>query len=202
MNWYVRLLQKYPYRMAVTSTSSLFMIGDCVSQRYFSDKPYEPMRTARAGIYACAFAPAMTAWFRFLGQQQLPVIAKVAIDQAVFAPSSIGYYFSVMGLLEGKSPDTIWQSLKNQYWDTLKCGWMIWPAFQLFNFGIVPPNFRVLASNCCGLVWNTFLAYQNANKMEKGHVADLVIEEVKEEVKEVKQEVLAEVKVIKGFVKQ
>lgn len=173
-----------------------------MSQKFFSDKVYDPMRTARAGIYACAFAPAMTAWFRFLGKQQLPLLAKVGIDQAVFAPSSIAYYFTVMGLLEGKSVDTIYQSLVNQYWDTLKCGWMIWPAFQLFNFGLVPPNFRVLASNGCGLLWNTFLAYQNANKMTKGDVAGLIVEEVKEEVMEVKQEVLKEVKVIKGFVKQ
>lgn len=188
--------------MAVTSTSSLFMVGDCVSQRYFSDKPYDPMRTARAGIYAVAFAPAMAAWFRFLHKQQLPLLAKVAIDQTIFAPFAIGYYFTIMGVLEQKRPETIWQSLKNQYWETLKCGWLIWPAFQLFNFGMVPPNFRVLASNCCGLVWNTFLAYQNANKMEKGTITETLVEEIKEEILEVKEEVLAEAKVIKGIFKQ
>lgn len=47
---------------------------------------------------------------------------------------------------------------------TFISGSLFWPAANLINFMTVPPAGRVLYANAAGLLWNTFLSYENSTK--------------------------------------
>lgn len=96
------------------------------------------------------FGPVATKWFQFLQHRiQLPtpgrtLVARVATDQLVCAPTMIGVFLSSMSVLEGSDPR---EKLQRTYWDALRTNWMIWPALQGVNLYLVPLQYRVLVVN-------------------------------------------------------
>lgn len=70
-------------------------------------------------------------------------------------------FFTFMTLAEGKSLDDAKANWKREFWPTLKTNWILWVPFQAFNQGVVPLQYRLLASNLVNIPWNTFLSYVN-----------------------------------------
>lgn len=107
-------------------------------------------------------------------------VAKVSVDQLIFAPIiSIPLYYSIMTYLEdpfdskSENLNKIDQKLKNNWWDTLKTNWIVWPAFQLFNFGFIPVKFNLLVVNIISIGWNCYLSLV-LNDQDSDHIIDKV----------------------------
>lgn len=66
-----------------------------------------------------------------------------------------------MTLAEGGTLDDAKAKWRREFWPTLKTNWVLWVPFQAFNQGIVPLQYRLLASNLVNIPWNTFLSYVN-----------------------------------------
>lgn len=90
----------------------------------------------------------------------------MAMDQMIFAPSFIATFFTTTGILFGKSFEDIKMKFNNQYLDTMKTNYKIWPAVQMINFYFVPLQHRVFVVNFVAIFWNTYLSWA-ANKSEK-----------------------------------
>lgn len=174
---------------AVT-TGSLFGIGDVSAQFLFPTadmastnrkkkerNSYDFARTARAVIYgSMIFSFIGDKWYKFLNfKVVLPIkpkyswfnqLYRVTVDQLLFAPLGLPFYFGCMTAMEGKSMKYAKEKIKEQWWDTLKTNWLVWPAFQLFNFSLVPIQHRLLAVNVVAIFWNTFLSYKNSISLE------------------------------------
>ncbi|CCE66031.1 hypothetical protein TPHA_0O00610 [Tetrapisispora phaffii CBS 4417] len=94
-------------------------------------------------------------------------ILRVGVDQLLFAPLSIPFYFICMSVLEhptNKIPvhvPEIKEKLNKLWLSTLLTNWKIWPFFQLINFSIIPLQFRLLTVNFMAIFWNTYLSYTN-----------------------------------------
>lgn len=71
----------------------------------------------------------------------------------------LGAYLFGMSLLEGKSVKESAENVKSKFWYGLKCNWLLWPAANLVNFGLVPVKFQVLYYNFISMFWNMFLSY-------------------------------------------
>ncbi len=57
--------------------------------------------------------------------------------------------------------------MRDKFWYTLKRSWLLWPAANAINFGMVPLKFQVLYFNFISMFWNMFLSYaQNVYKPE------------------------------------
>lgn len=99
---------------------------------------------------AAVFGPVATKWFQFLqnrinlGSPGKTLVARVATDQLVCAPTMIGVFLSSMSLMEGGDPR---EKLKKTYWEALRTNWTIWPALQTVNLYLVPLQYRVLTVN-------------------------------------------------------
>ncbi len=111
------------------------------------------------------FGPAATTWFRFLQRNvnlrttNRAILARVALDQGVFAPTFIGIFLSSMAVLEGSRPQ---EKLEKNYKPALLTNYMIWPFVQLVNFKFVPLDHRVLFVNLISIGWNCYLSYLNS----------------------------------------
>lgn len=171
---YNNLLIKRPLITNVLTTGVLFGAGDYLAQA-FSNEKYDYRRTTRAVIYgSLIFAPLGDKWYKFIGKYQrthsgqlkygqyLNLALTVGADQLVFAPFvAIPTYFSIMTLMKNQfenENNKISDNLKKNYWTTLQSNWLVWPAFQLVNFAIVPVHFRLLAVNVFSIAWNCYLS--------------------------------------------
>jgi protein Mpv17 len=125
-----------------------------VERRGFANQDWA--RTGRMAFYGgCIFGPAATTWFGFLqrkvvipGRPNLEIVARVALDQTVFASTNLFVFLSTMAVLEGTDPR---EKLKSTYATALQKNWMVWPAVQFTNFKFVPLDQRVLVVNVISL---------------------------------------------------
>lgn len=112
------------------------------------------------------FGPAAATWYKFLQQKvnlgtaNRTILARVACDQLIFAPTFIGIFLSSMAVLEGTSPR---EKLAKSYKPALMTNYLIWPFVQLVNFKFVPLQHRLLFVNLVSIGWNCYLSYLNSS---------------------------------------
>jgi protein Mpv17 len=116
----------------------------------------ELARTGRMALYGgCIFGPAATKWFGFLqrkvvfpGRPNTEIVARVLVDQTVFASTNLFVFLSTMALMEGTDPR---EKLASTYGTAIQKNWMLWPAVQFVNFKFVPLEHRVMLVNFVAL---------------------------------------------------
>lgn len=199
---YNQLILKGPLVTNMLTTGFLFGTGDFMAQKFFSDPQtspkYDYIRTLKAvGYGGLVFAPVGDKWYKLLNKMKFPISKstrtsmgskkllaldtglRVAGDQLIFAPFiGIPMYYTVMTFWEFK-PDplkNIKSKLNDNLWDTLTTNWLVWPAFQVLNFGLIPVQFRLLAVNVISIGWNCYLSYVLNDK--KDHLLDVKEEEI------------------------
>ncbi|KAJ9137612.1 Protein sym-1 [Coniochaeta hoffmannii] len=169
LGWYQARLAARPLLTQSITTSVLFAVGDITAQQLVEKKGFQNhdlARTGRMALYGgTIFGPAATTWFKFLQRNvnlrsaNSTILARVALDQGVFAPTFIGIFLSSMAVLEGTSPQ---EKLEKSYKPALLTNYMIWPFVQLVNFKFVPLHHRVLFVNVISIGWNCYLSYLNS----------------------------------------
>ncbi|KAL1879336.1 hypothetical protein VTK73DRAFT_7173 [Phialemonium thermophilum] len=170
LRWYQARLAARPLLTQAVTTSVLFGVGDVVAQQLVEKKgleKHELARTGRMALYGgTIFGPAAATWFRFLQRNvnfksaNATILARVACDQGLFAPTFIGVFLSSMAVLEGVSPK---EKLEKYYANALKTNYMVWPFVQLVNFKLVPLDHRLLFVNVISIAWNSYLSYLNSS---------------------------------------
>ncbi|SCV04897.1 LANO_0G13828g1_1 [Lachancea nothofagi CBS 11611] len=194
LNFYATSLKKNPKTTNAIMTGSLFGLGDAIAQVSFptqkadptkpngksDSRGYDIARTVRAITYgSLIFSFIGDKWFKTLnGKVKFAnkpanhwsnLLLRVGTDQLLFAPACIPFYFGVLTLMEGESLQKADQKIRAVWWDILKTNWMVWPAFQLVNFSLVPLQHRLLAVNMLAIFWNTFLSFRNSEASNKDH---------------------------------
>lgn len=176
--WYQARLAARPLLTQAVTTSILFAVGDITAQQLVESRPasspgssapsHDYLRTARMALYGGAvFGPAAATWFKFLSRHvtfpsspRKTMLARVAVDQGVFAPVFIGVFLSSMAVMEGGSPK---EKLGKNYWSALSTNWLVWPWVQMVNFTFVPLHHRVLFVNVVSIGWNCYLSFLNSS---------------------------------------
>ncbi|KAL2256324.1 hypothetical protein VTK26DRAFT_1850 [Humicola hyalothermophila] len=170
LRWYQARLVARPLLTQAITTSILFAVGDITAQQIVEKKTVEKhdiARTGRMALYGgVVFGPAAATWFKFLQRHvnlrspNATMLARVAVDQGVFAPTFIGVFLSSMAVLEGTAPR---EKLERNYAAALTSNYMLWPFVQMVNFKLVPLEHRVLFVNVISIGWNCYLSYLNSS---------------------------------------
>ncbi|KAI1497066.1 hypothetical protein F5X99DRAFT_398217 [Biscogniauxia marginata] len=171
LRWYQRKLASRPLLTQAVTTAVLFAVGDITAQQAVEKKGLEKHELARTGrmfLYGGAvFGPAATTWFGILQRhvvlrnKNAEMLARVAADQLLFAPTFIGVFLSSMAVMEGSSPR---DKLAKSYVPALQTNYLIWPFVQMANFKLVPLEHRVLVVNVVSIGWNCYLSMVNSQK--------------------------------------
>lgn len=93
-----------------------------------------------------------------MSNKRVEMLARVAMDQTLFAPTMIAAFLSSMATMEGVSAK---KRLDKSWWSALQTNWMVWPFVQSINFTFVPLQFRVLFANLVSIGWNCYLSWVN-----------------------------------------
>ncbi|KIP02680.1 hypothetical protein PHLGIDRAFT_32113 [Phlebiopsis gigantea 11061_1 CR5-6] len=172
---YNSFLQRRPMLAQCATSGVLFGLSDVVAQQAVEQKGFSKhdyTRTLRATFYGgCLFGPAVTKWFQFLNRLQFSsprkaVMYRVYMDQFMFAPVVIGFYFGSMTLMEGNGVAEAVSRIEKAYVPTVLANWMVFVPTQLINFGFVPHHLRVLTVGVVSLFWNTYLSMVNNGTKE------------------------------------
>ncbi|KAI0797826.1 hypothetical protein C8Q75DRAFT_20818 [Abortiporus biennis] len=184
---YNAALIRRPMITQCATAGILFATGDVIAQQVIEKKrdKHDFMRTARLGFYGGAmFGPIVTKWFQFLNRLQFAtptkaVMYRTYLDQFVFTPAIVGFFFGSMTFLEGKGVSDAIERINEAYAPTLVRNWGVFIPTQLINFSIVPPHFRFVVVGVVSLFWNTYLSAVNAQKQqeqsEHHHLAPLAL---------------------------
>ncbi|EGX89906.1 integral membrane protein, Mpv17/PMP22 family, putative [Cordyceps militaris CM01] len=169
LRWYNGRLAARPLLTQSITTAVLFATGDITAQQLVDQRgldKHDFSRTGRMALYGgVVFGPAATTWFNFLSRRiTLPnkraeILARVAVDQSVFAPTMIGLFLSSMATMEGASAQ---ERLEKTWWPALQTNWMVWPFVQTINFAFLPLQYRVLFANVVSIGWNSYLSWVNS----------------------------------------
>lgn len=81
-------------------------------------------------------------------------VGSTLIDNLVHSPVFyIPTFFMSTEIMRGKSFEDAWAHLQNGYKVTVLSTWAMWVPLQLWNFSIVPPQFRVLVLAAGGFIY-------------------------------------------------
>lgn len=95
--------------------------------------------------------------------RHLETVARVIVDQSVFAPTMIGVFLGSMAVLEGNDPR---RKVETTWWPTVQTNWLVWPAVQAVNFTFLPLQHRVLFANVVSIGWNSYLSWVNGKEAD------------------------------------
>ncbi|CAH3181360.1 unnamed protein product [Porites lobata] len=136
--------------LLVFALGVLVAAGDLITQQFAEQRGtnHDFRRTARMGVVGLVIGPVLRSWYLTL-ERIVPGTAKTAgfkkmlLDQSLFAPVMICFFFSVSETLAGKRPHEIKEMLQERYVQTLITNYKIWPLAQTLNFTFVPIQHRV-----------------------------------------------------------
>ncbi|CAK7566798.1 MAG: hypothetical protein SEPTF4163_004750 [Sporothrix epigloea] len=146
--------------------------------------PFDFERLARFMAYGFGMAPIQFKWFQFLSRTFPivsgvsavgPTLKRVVMDQLVFAPLGIAWFFTVMTVTEGGGRIAVQTKLRDMFVPTLKANFTVWPAVQLINFRLMPVPLQLPFVSTVGIAWTAYLSLTNAAEdvhQVKMHVPD------------------------------
>jgi hypothetical protein len=161
----------HPWITQIATSTTINALGDANAQ-LLSPSPsgYDPLRTLRMVLTGAALAIPVNAWYTRISYcfTTLPhmaaVLVRVALSQAIFTPVFLVGFFTVQGVLEGKSSADIVDKVQNTGPRAWRDGLVLWPAVSTLNFAVVPLEYRALVGGVASLGWNTWLSYLNARE--------------------------------------
>jgi protein Mpv17 len=150
----------------------IFASGDVCSQ-YFKDNSigkinfHRVLQTGSIGIFMNGIM--LHYWYRSLDhlfgtsmKKYGGVILKVLMDQIVYAPFSIGIFFSMASVSQGGDVQTIMKRLQEKtnesFLETWATDCMLWPIVNFLNFRFVPIHLRPTFVGFAQLMWQTYMS--------------------------------------------
>ncbi|KAN0031700.1 hypothetical protein ACTFIV_005565 [Dictyostelium citrinum] len=179
---YLGLLDNHPLVTKSLSTGFLMGTGDILAQKLehklkesenkdgkskFKLNYKRVMTMSTVGIFYSG--PMLHYWYKSLdimvkGEGRSVIIKKMLIDQLLFAPVAIGGFMTVTNFINNKGELKNLENFTRELFYAVKINWLIWPAAQIINFSLVPPNLRVLYSSIISIFWGMFLSHISFDK--------------------------------------
>ena len=166
INAYSSTQQRRPLLTNFFAALVIYLLGD-LSAQYLGGSDYDPTRTLRnLLIGGIASVPAYK-WFLFLSTSftypsfALSLLTRVAVNQAVFAPTFNTYYFGMQALLSGASVAETWERVRITVPESFLNSIKLWPAVTAFNFSFVPMQFRAIFAGSIAIGWQSYLSWLN-----------------------------------------
>jgi protein Mpv17 len=109
----------------------------------------------------------LSKWFPVTSARgTIPALQRVAMDQLLFAPCSLAWFFTFMTVAEGGEKRHLVKKMQDIYLPTLRANYILWPAVQVINFRFMPLSFQIPFVSTIGIAWTAYLSLNNASEDE------------------------------------
>jgi hypothetical protein len=151
------------------------LLGDFIAQKLIERKfRYDYKRAGIMVVLRGIFhSGAIIAWYKFLNTRvAMPhatrsrrMLTHLALDQGLFGPSNVIFFFIASGVLEGKSQAQIKEKLNDRGVATITSAWCVWLPFQAIMFRFVPAaDQRLIMGQTLAIAWNGYMSFVNSNR--------------------------------------
>ena len=96
----------------------------------------------------------------------LSLTTKVVVNQLVFAPVFISYFFGMQSFLSGGSLPEIWERIQRTVPISFVNSCKLWPAATAFSFTFIGPQYRNIFAGFVAVGWQTYLSCLNRKAEE------------------------------------
>ena len=146
----------------------LFTTSDILTQQLVEKKglDHDGRRTLRMCIMGIIIGPIQRTWFltleRFIPPtSKIQIVKKLIVDQAIYGPFIIFFFYTLSGTLAGKELLEIKLLLQERYVKTIFTAYKVWPFVQAVNFSLVPLQHRANFVQLVSLCWNMYLSWMS-----------------------------------------
>lgn len=151
-------------------SAMMFITSDILTQQFVEKKGsnHSGRRTLRMCVMGIIIGPIQRTWFltleRFIPPtSKIQIVKKLIVDQTVYGPFIIFFFYSLSSTLAGKNLNDIKLILQERYLKTIFTAYKVWPFVQAVNFSFVPLQHRANFVQVVSLCWNMYLSWM-ANK--------------------------------------
>lgn len=151
-------------------SAMMFTTSDILTQQFVEKKGsnHSGRRTLRMCVMGIIIGPIQRTWFltleRFIPPtSKIQIVKKLIVDQTVYGPFIIFFFYSLSSTLAGKNLNDIKLILQERYLKTIFTAYKVWPFVQAVNFSFVPLQHRANFVQVVSLCWNMYLSWM-ANK--------------------------------------
>lgn len=144
----------------------MFSTSDILTQQIIEKKGlhHDFRRTLRMYIMGVIIGPIQRTWFLTLERllpptSKMQILKKLIVDQTIYGPFIIFFFYSLSGTLSGKDISEIKEVIEEKYLRTLITGYKVWPFVQAINFTLVPVQLRANFVQGVSLGWNMYLSW-------------------------------------------
>mmetsp|Transcript_17846 Transcript_17846/g.46610 ORF Transcript_17846/g.46610 Transcript_17846/m.46610 type:complete len:227 (+) Transcript_17846:229-909(+) len=169
VSWYNSRLAAFPLITTAVSTAIIGAAGDAGSQLLIEQREWDATRTLRFGMLGLILTgPTLHLWYgalykHFSGVSAVQVLKRVALDQALFAPTFTAAFVSILFATEGRSLTELRGHMERNYAESVCVNWVMWIPAQVINFRFIPSAHSVLFANFVAVFWNSYLSW-NAHR--------------------------------------
>jgi len=172
--WYARCLETRPITTNALTSGTVMLLGDVAAQKLEGSDSIEWKRTAVLASFNGGFgAPFFTLFWRALearvpGQHLRAAVAKAVLTAVLANPVMNGAFFTYSTALEHaifpQKPggpgllEAVETKLREKYLRTIATSASVWIPVNTANFALVAPQYRVLVSQGCAVVWSAYLS--------------------------------------------
>ncbi|CAB3411181.1 unnamed protein product [Caenorhabditis bovis] len=170
LNRFNAILARRPLLTQMVVSGAVCGAGDVFAQYITKEPRWDVWRTARFTFLGTfIIAPPLNVWFRVLERithpnKSVAVVKRMMVDQLMFGPCLTAVILTSVKLLEGDPPAVAISKMKEVWGEVYINSLKIWPAVQLFNFYVMPLNYRVLVVQLAAFFWNSYISYRTQLK--------------------------------------
>lgn len=89
---------------------------------------------------------------------------KFTLDQTIGAAVNTILFLAGIDLMRGQPLNTILTHCQEAFWPIMSAGQKLWPAVSIFNFTMVPVQYRTVVGSIVGLFWGIYLSLISSTK--------------------------------------
>ena len=144
----------------------MFTTSDILTQQLVEKRGFnhDARRTLWMSIMETIIGPIQRTWFltleRFIPASKVQFVKKLIVDQTIYGPFIIFFFYTLSGTLAGKDFQEIKLLLRDRYVKTITA-YKVWPFVQAVNFSLVPLQHRANFVHLVSLCWNMYLSWMS-----------------------------------------
>merc|ERR1712216_1033107 len=162
---YQSALDKKPIITKATTSLVGFAVSDALTQLFIENTgSFDVKRLIKMASFGFLCHGTTGHFFygfldsKIKGASPPKVIAKVAIDQTLWAPTFMVMFFTYMCIFDG-TPDLIGSKIKQDIFTAVSGSWKTWIPAHTINFAFIPSDMRMLYINTIQIFFNMFMSF-------------------------------------------
>ena len=171
---YDALLSSDPIRTKVITAALIGASSDVISAKLCGLKADPGTASRQAIVQGVVITPLVHTWFALMekmfagwSNSLTTSIVKSCVQLSVLEPFLQVAWMGSNGVLAGEDMDTIWATIRGNFWNNWSMAWRVWGPAAIINYKLIPVRWRTVFGNVVGFLWTIWLIVSSRKKKKE-----------------------------------